>query len=58
MLNLKHEAMADIRAAVEKEFPGKSMGEPKQSAKNIWGVCWTKMSSGNINWSWTRERME
>lgn len=57
-LNLKHVAMADIRARGEKEFPAKSMSEPRQRAKNIWDVCWTRMSSGNTDWSWTRERTE
>lgn len=51
-------AMADSRAGAEKEFPAKSVSEPRQSVKNKWGVCWTRRSSGNQDWSWAKERSE
>lgn len=50
--------MADIRARGEKELPAKSMSEPRQGAKNIWGVYWTRTGSRNTDWSWTRERTD
>lgn len=51
-------AMADIGAGVEKEFPAKSMSEPRQSVKNIQDACWTRRTSENEDWSWSRERTE
>ena len=50
--------MADTGIGVEKEFPVKSMSEPRQSVKDVWGVCWIGRSSGNKDWSGNREKTE
>lgn len=50
--------MADTGAGIEEDFPIKSMSEARQSIKDIWGVCWRGRSSGNENWSCSRDRTE
>lgn len=51
-------ARADSRSGAEKELPAESMSEPRQIVKNIWVMYWTRMLSGNKDWSWTKERTE
>ena len=50
--------MADTEAGVEKEFPGKSTSEPRQSIKDTPGVSWIRSSPENEDWSCSRERNE